>query len=86
MLWDPMHLVELIKKNMLKHQKIVADAFQLMHETMKQFSVGKSYEVFLKYAEHFSDFYKPKLFKTMKFSSYCEDVFRYILNCGLNFQ
>lgn len=73
--WDPMHRIELAKKH-AETPKIVVDALQLIHDTMKQFSTGKSYEILLQFSEDFPNFYKPKLFKSMKFSSYCEDVFK----------
>ncbi|GBN10945.1 hypothetical protein AVEN_147279-1 [Araneus ventricosus] len=70
---NPMLKIELIRKH-AEVPKIVADAFQLIHDTMKHFSIVKSYEMLL---ENFDDyFYKPKLFKTMKVASYCEDVFK----------
>lgn len=77
--WDPMHRIELSKKH-ADTPKIVAEAFDLVHDAMKNFSSGKSFEVLLKCSEQFSGFfYRPKLFKTMKFSAHCETVFHTFL-------
>lgn len=77
--WDPMHKIELIKKH-ANTPKIVTEAFDLIHDAMKNFSSGKSFEVLLKCSEQFPGFfYRPKLFKTMKFSAHCETVFKTFL-------
>ena len=51
-------------------------AFQFIHKTMKQFSVGKSYDASLKYDEICLNFIKTKLFKTLNFCSYFERVIK----------
>lgn len=74
-----LHRIELIKKH-AEMPKIVEDVHSLIHETIKEFSVGKSYEKLLKCSEEFENFfYKPKLFKTMKFAAYSNEIFKTFL-------
>ena len=77
--WDPMHRLELC----LKHAalpKIIKDSFDLIQDSMKEFNYGKNFETLSNSAEKFNDFfYKPKLFKSMKFVAHCNTVIQTFL-------
>lgn len=74
--WDMMHRIELIQKHS-EMPDIIKKAHCLINDSMKEFMYGSKYEKLLKSSEEFSDFfYKPKIFKTMKFASHCKDVFK----------
>lgn len=77
--WDMMHRIELMQKHS-EMPDVVSKAHSLIQESMKQFNYGSKYEALLKCSEGFSDFfYKPKMFKSMKFVAYSKDVFKTFL-------
>lgn len=61
--------------------KVIKDSLDLIQNCMKEFNSGKNFEVLSSAATNFSHFfYKPKIFKTMKFVSYCATVIQTFLN------
>lgn len=72
--WDPMHCLELAHKHS-SVPKAIQDSLDLIQETMKEFGYGKNFETLLNCSKSFDDFfYKPKIFKTMKFIPHTETV------------
>lgn len=77
--WDFMHRIELAEKHS-SVPDLVKKCHTLINDAMKEFSSGKKYELLLQSSKEFEDyFYKPKAFKTMKFASYSESVFKTFL-------
>lgn len=80
LMWDPMYILLLVKKNS-PTPTVVLDALTLVQDTMKEFHSGKGFELLSENATNFDEIlYKPKVFKTMKFISLCEIVFKTFLN------
>ena len=77
--WDIMHRIELAEKHSAVPE-LIQKGHTLIDEVMKEFSTGKKYELLLQSSKEFEDyFYKPKSFKTMKFASHSEVVFKAFL-------
>lgn len=72
--WDPMHCLELDHKHS-SVPKAIQDSLDLIQETIKEFGYGKNFETFYNCSKSIDEFfYKPKIFKTMKFIPHTETV------------
>lgn len=77
--WDIMHRIELAEKHSYIPD-VIQKGHNLINEAMKEFSTGKKYELLLLASKQFEEyFYKPKPFKSMKFATYSESVFKTFL-------
>lgn len=70
-----MHRLELAEKH-ASIPDLVQRGHSLVDDAMKEFPTGKKYELLFESSKEFQEyFYRPKMFKTMKFASYSQSVF-----------
>ena len=76
--WDPMHKVELCQKD--AKTCFVFNTCEIINSAMKYVKQGKHLEILISFSELCDTFYKPKIFKDMKFVAHAQNVFSTFFN------
>ena len=76
--WDPMHKIELCQKD--AKTCFVYNTCEIINSAMKHVKQGKNLETLISFSELCDIFYKPKIFKDMKFVAHAKNVFSTFFN------